>query len=70
MDFIVRFRCLACKLIARKIKNLKAFVTEFRVDFFQILILWGKATAGCGINNKKHFSFVGGKEELLNLCDR
>ena len=61
MDFVVRFWRLACKLIAREIKNLKAFVTELRVNLFQVLVLWGKAAAGCGINNKKHFSFVGGK---------
>ncbi len=70
-DLFVCAGLLAGELIARKAKDLKAFVFVFFEDGFQGFVLRRQAAFGGDIDNEENFAFVGAQGSLfaINVFD-
>ena len=56
-DLIITLGCLVCKLVARKIKDLKALVVVLLKQLLQALVLRCEAAAGGGIDDQNDLVF-------------
>ena len=55
MDALVGARSLLAKLVAWEVENLKTLSVVLLVQGFQLVVLWGEAALGGGVDNQQYF---------------